>query len=107
MAGMDGGRLLPAPPPPCRQEPVPRRSDHGWDGGWDDRGWDGGWSAASWSGQPASGKGRWPTERGGKRKHWETACALARLQSPEAEASFKFKHTRPETKEEDDAFMCR
>ena len=95
-------RLLPTPP-----QPVPRRSDHGWDGGWDDRGWDGGWSAASWSDQPASGKGRWPTERGGKRKHWETACALARLQSPEAEASFRFKNPRPKTKAEDDAFMCR
>ena len=97
-AGVDGGRLLPTPP-----QPVPRRSDHGWDGGWDDRGW----SAASWSDQPASGKGRWPTERGGKRKHWETACALARLQSPEAEASFRLKHPKPATKEEDEAFMCR
>lgn len=48
-----------------------------------------------------------PGERGGKRKYWQSALGLARLDGREAELAFMAKYPRPENREEDEAFARR
>ena len=86
-------RSLPTPPPPpSAPVSVPKVSSSSNDG------------QAKGGGKA---KGRWPGERGGKRKYWQSALGLARLDGREAEKAFMAKHPRPESREEDEAFARR
>ena len=86
------GSLPTPPPPPSAPVSVPKVSSSSNDG------------QAKGGGKA---KGRWPGERGGKRKHWQSALGLARLDGREAEKAFMAKHPRPENREEDEAFARR